>query len=116
MDNVGNEEAPPDGYDVSTLNVSVSESTGYKPLELEIFPNPANSYVNIIFNIQDASYANIKIFNSMGEGQSVQTENTAYSAGTYSLKFDTQNLPAGIYVVLMRYNDKVVNKRFVVVR
>ena len=115
VDNVGNEEQAPPDYDVSTLSVAVNENS-VSSLEFGLYPNPANSDVNVSFSIQGGTYVSFKIFNSLG-GECITTlRNSFYNAGTHNIKLDTRNLPTGLYTVQMILEGKAINKKLVIIK
>lgn len=116
VDSVGNIEDPPLDYDVSTLNVSVNDNISVLPLDLKIFPNPASDDVNFAFCITDASMISLRIFNSYGTEIYSPADRQLFSAGTHFLSFNSQLLPAGIYIAQLQSAEKLINRRFVIVR
>lgn len=110
-DNVGNVEDYPNGYDVSTLNVSVTQQL---KSAISIYPNPADGFVNISFNLNESAEVTIDFYNSMGIMQSTLLENYALTEGFHFQKFDCSNFTPGVYIVRLRYLDQIQIKKFVV--
>lgn len=60
------------------------------------YPNPFNPSTTIRFNLPEDVNVKLVVFNSLGE-QVSQLINGQMEAGTYSIKFDANTLPTGIY-------------------
>ena len=60
------------------------------------YPNPFNPSTTIRFNLPENVNVKLMVFNSLGE-QVSQLINGQMEAGTYSIKFDANTLPSGIY-------------------
>lgn len=68
-------------------------------------PNPACENLNIDLELLKSTHAMIILLNEAGRRVKI-IDNTYKSKGVYKYQLDTQNLPAGIYhVVLMTYED-----------
>jgi len=61
------------------------------------FPNPFNPSTTIQFSLVKSSYVSLKLYNINGEEISSLIEGYK-QAGTYSLNFEPNNLPSGIYL------------------
>lgn len=61
------------------------------------YPNPFNPSTNIKFSIPTSGYVNLSVYNVVGEkvGEIV---NDILPEGEYSMTFDANNLPSGIYI------------------
>lgn len=61
------------------------------------YPNPFNPTTNIKFDIPEASFVNVSIFNILGE-KVAEIVNEYLIAGSYKLSFGAEKLSAGIYL------------------
>lgn len=61
------------------------------------FPNPFNSITTIIYSIAEPSNLVLKVYNTLGEEVAVLV-NEEKDAGKYSLRFNAQELPSGVYL------------------
>jgi len=60
------------------------------------YPNPFNPETNIQFTLVKSGFTSLQVFNALG--QLVETLlNRNMSAGEYTVKFNAQNYPSGIY-------------------
>ena len=79
--------------------ISVNTITTEVPSKFMLYqnyPNPFNPETKINFDIQKASFVNIRVFDILGrEVRSLVKQNL--SPGKYSTNFDASNLPSGAY-------------------
>lgn len=71
---------------------------------IQVYPNPANNFVMIEFD--DKEKADLIIYNALGE----KIVQTTFSE---SIKVNTENFAKGIYILEVRSENKVVNKKLV---
>ncbi len=65
--------------------------------EVVIFPNPASTNVEIVFNGKESSKYNVVVYNTMGQKMN---ESTGYSTvGNQSVSVDVSTYPQGLYIV-----------------
>ena len=65
------------------------------------YPNPFNPTTNIKFTIPDFSYANLKIYNILGE-QVAELVNNKLPAGKYNVTWDAANMASGAYIYILK--------------
>lgn len=72
---------------------------GKTPGEFELFqnyPNPFNPSTIILYSVPNTDFVTLKIYDMLG--RKIQTlVSDLHQAGIYSVKFETRNLPGGIY-------------------
>lgn len=85
-----------------TCFVGVKEQ--YKQTGFEIYPNPANSILNIKSNNQQLQNARIEIKNTLGQ---------VVYVGVYSDQIDVSNLPQGIYFITINKKESKQTIKFV---
>ncbi len=79
------------------------------------YPNPFNPSTTITYEIQTPSDVTLKVFNMLG--QEVSTLVDRYqSAGKYSVTFEANNLPSGLYVYQLQAGAKVATRTMVLVK
>ncbi|MBM2813522.1 MAG: hypothetical protein HW421_284 [Ignavibacteria bacterium] len=95
----------------------VEESHEPTPLASEtsllVYPNPAYSKVNFIFNIQNYNQASLKIYNSYGQIVSVLPAGQ-FLSGTNRLTWDCSDIPNGIYFARLSLTSGEVLTRQIV--
>lgn len=70
------------------------------------YPNPFNPTTSINFSLSHDSWVNLKVYNILGQEISVLLNNRT-SAGTHSVNFSADKLPAGMY--LYKLNASGIN-------
>ncbi|MBK8554111.1 MAG: T9SS type A sorting domain-containing protein [Ignavibacteria bacterium] len=79
------------------------------------YPNPFNPVTNINFEMPEAGYVTLKIYDS--RGSIVNTIfNGKLSQGSYSLSYDASHLSSGIYFYEMRSGKFVMTKKMVIAK
>ncbi|HMB90261.1 MAG TPA: right-handed parallel beta-helix repeat-containing protein [Rhodothermales bacterium] len=61
------------------------------------FPNPFNPQTTIRFDVAQATFVRLRVFNAMGQQVATLVEGR-YTPGTYEATFDASALPSGVYV------------------
>ncbi len=73
----------------------------------EIYPNPASSFINLVFTNEENSFREIFIFNSIGKlVKRIQSDNR-------DLKFDISELLEGIYFIGMQAGERTDFQKFI---
>jgi len=84
------------------------------------YPNPFNPSTTIVYSLPQSEYVTLKIYNLLGH--EVKTLiNGVENAGSHSVLWDgTDNfgskVSSGIYIYSIRYNDKLMTKRMMLVK
>lgn len=79
------------------------------------YPNPFNPSTTISYHIPKNSYVNLIIYNTLGQ---VVTKLVSehQSSGKYSVQFDANYLPSGIYIYKLQAGDFVDSKKMVLIK
>jgi peptidoglycan/xylan/chitin deacetylase (PgdA/CDA1 family) len=79
------------------------------------YPNPSEDYTVISYSIENPSHVKLEIYN--WENLSLNTIKNEYQgSGKYEIKFNTQNLPGGIYLYRLTTDSFSEVKRMIVVK
>lgn len=97
--------------DVEGINETSSDET----ILYQNFPNPFNSSTIIKYQIPDDGKIKISIYNILGERLIVLSDEYK-SKGTYSLVFNSENLPTGIFIYTLESNIKLLAKKFTIIK
>ena len=90
----------------------MEESTDY----FEVYPNPADKFVDLSYYINNDESVNISLYNSIGEIV-MNFDNGFKSKGKYSKHLNISDLPAGMYSFRMILNNnRIINKKIVISR
>ena len=87
------------GFAFIELITAVEKENDEIPSEFSLkqnYPNPFNPATTINFLIPKEEFVSLKVFNSLGE-EVTELVNEAKSAGNYSVLFNAEELPSGIY-------------------
>ncbi len=68
------------------------------------FPNPFNSSTNLSFSFKESGLINLKIYNSLGEEVQNLLEGYFESGKIYSVIFECNDLPSGVYFARLIQN------------
>lgn len=79
------------------------------------FPNPFNPTTEIRFNVKDAGYISLTVFDILGN-QVAELANGYYSAGEHHVTFDAHNLTSGVYYYQMKSGNHIDTKRMMLVK
>ncbi len=66
------------------------------------FPNPFSSSTQLEFSINMPMQLSLEVFNTQGQRIQILQGPTYSEAGTYQKTFDAQDLPAGLYIILLK--------------
>lgn len=79
------------------------------------FPNPFNPTTSIRFDLLDAGFTTLKVFNI--QGQEVATLiNGLQSAGSHTVNFDATGLPSGMYVYRLNVNGYSAQQKMMLLK
>ncbi|PJA95396.1 MAG: hypothetical protein CO129_11970 [Ignavibacteriales bacterium CG_4_9_14_3_um_filter_34_10] len=79
------------------------------------YPNPFNPTTQISYQIKESGLVQLIIYNTIG--QKVATlVNEVKSEGRYTVNFNAENLPSGVYIYSLRVNDFVQNQKMALLK
>lgn len=82
---------------------------------LQNYPNPFNSMTNIKWQMLNAGYAKITVYDLMGRETAILV-NEKLQAGTYEVKWNAGNLPSGVYYYKLTAGDYSEVRRMILIR
>jgi hypothetical protein len=88
------------------------EDTYFKNAGINIFPNPANTEVNVQMNVNDPANIEFTLIDLVG--QTLIDRNLYFTAGVNSEKIDLSNLSNGIYLLKMRNGASVYTNKLII--
>jgi hypothetical protein len=101
---------------VSPVNVEDEE---YSPNSFYLeqnYPNPFNPSTTIKFNIPEATYVTLRIYDSLGSEIQTLIDNEYRPVGSYQIDFDASNLSSGMYFYKLITPDFIATKKMILVR
>ena len=81
-------------------------------LEIELFPNPANDLVEILYNSDINQQLNWELFDAKGKKIEVISSKN-YKSGRNSIKLDIKDLTRGMYFVKIHTNNTLLSRLFI---
>jgi hypothetical protein len=79
------------------------------------FPNPFNPSTTIRFSIPESDLVSIKIYNSIGE-QVAELVNRELVAGSYSVEWNAENNPSGVYFYTLTSQNFNTTKKMILLK
>lgn len=79
------------------------------------YPNPFNPSTDISFTLPHAGNVVLKVFNTLGE-EVATLVNSYKEAQTYHINFSAANLPSGVYIYSIKYDNNSVSKKMVLMK
>lgn len=94
-------------------NIEMKTATDINELEdgefLNVFPNPAHSYVNVELSTPNAAQVQLRVIDMLG--RTVKSENLGNVSGKINHTLDVSTIPNGSYLVLLNVDGRDVVKR-----
>ena len=81
-------------------------------LEIELFPNPANDLIEILYNSDINQQLNWELFDAKGKKIEVISSKN-YKSGRNSIKLDIKDLTRGMYFVKIHTNNTLLSRLFI---
>jgi hypothetical protein len=101
-------------FDVST-NLMLQKEILSKFLEAKAYPNPASDQVNINYSLADKGKVILEIFNS--DGRKITGFSPGWlPSGEYNYRWETSNIPPGIYILRIFQNNSLVTDKIIINR
>jgi hypothetical protein len=106
------------GYLGEIITDVTAEEINIAPTEINLYqnyPNPFNSTTVIKYQIPVEGNVNISLYNILGERLSILS-NEYKSKGLYSIIFNSDNLPSGVYIYTLETNNQVLTKKLTILK
>ncbi len=97
-------------------NIEVKAVTNTNKLEAtvsSISPNPARDFALIDLSLEEASAINIQVVDQVG--RLVSTQSYGVQNGTTQISLDTNDMPAGLYNVIINVDADAITRKLVVI-
>jgi len=98
---------------ISIHNISIETPSSY--LLGQNYPNPFNPSTNIRYQIANAGYVTLKVFDILGKEIAVLV-NKNQKPGTYEVTFDGESYPSGIYFYRLEAGDFSETRKMILVK
>lgn len=81
----------------------------------ENYPNPFNPSTVIKFDLKKSGFYSLEVFDIVGKKvKNLINEN--FNAGSYSINFNSENLPSGVYFYKLSGYDLSIIKKMIIVK
>ena len=97
---------------VLAVVTNICPRLGDATTQLEVYPNPANSFINLSFNVEQSQQATIILRDAAG--RIVYNEGIDAIAGFNNQQIEVSNLAKGVYFVQLQTGDSSENTRLIV--
>jgi hypothetical protein len=87
-----------------------------KVSRFKVFPNPANDRITVTFTLPGAITGKISLVDLAGHEQKILQPKTSFSKGTQQLEFSINEVPEGIYLLLLYADEGIQTQRIIVTR
>ena len=90
-------------------------SEDYIPYSVSIvstYPNPFNPSINIEYSVASIGHVNLQIIDLTGKHIDLIT-NSMQTQGTYNVQWSPKNIPSGMYLIQLKANSQIQNKKIV---
>jgi len=92
-------------------HAGIIETQGSANGKIALSPNPATSDAQLLFNADKPGMAEISIINLTG--QTVYRRNISYVSGLNNSILDVSELPQGVYVVMLRSGNTILQNKLI---
>jgi hypothetical protein len=82
---------------------------------LQNYPNPFNPSTTIYYSVPSTGHVTINIYNILGEKVATLLDQIK-PAGKYEVKFDASNLPSGIYICRLSWNERYTSIKMLLLK
>jgi hypothetical protein len=102
-------------FESTTIYIEpVSTTPNISIQNLRLMPNPTRDYVDIEFDNIKANDVEIRLVNELG--QLILSEKIYLGTGQHRKRLDLSNIPQGVYIVLIKGENFVVNQRLIIAK
>jgi hypothetical protein len=108
------------GYDIFSNTIDLSNvaiqhihETTY--ILHQNYPNPLNPNTNIHYEVPEASYIKICVYDITGHLMEVLVDRY-HLPGAYNVNWDASKYSSGIYIYRLQYGDKFVSKKMILMK
>lgn len=82
-------------------------------LKIKAYPNPARDYLNLDYTLAAKGEVVLEVY-SIGGNQLLSRTFGQQQAGEYQYRWNTMNVPAGMYICRIRQNNEIVSEKVIV--
>lgn len=79
------------------------------------YPNPFNPETNIVFELKDKNHVKLQVFDAIGK-EITTLINEEKPAGIYSVKFNAEGFPSGVYFYRLQSEEFIQTKKMILLK
>jgi hypothetical protein len=80
------------------------------------YPNPFNPTTTITFDLPQASNVTLNVYNLLGQRVATLLDDARLSASRQTVTFDASGLPSGMYLYMLKTNNRTETRRMVLLK
>ena len=98
-------------YEFAVVDMTGTEETSVQNSVISIYPNPTRNAVNMLHQGMENTRVELTVLNTA----MLRLQESSYVVGSdyYIERIDLSELPAGLYFIQLRYNDRTIVKKVV---
>ncbi|MBU2651583.1 MAG: C10 family peptidase [Bacteroidetes bacterium] len=100
------------GWEASWHSFPIGMPDDIDNIGFEVFPVPATNSLNILIYAKENINACITLLNL--QGQEVLSLNLEFDGGKYEKTINVEDLPAGVYAIILQTNERRITKKVVI--
>jgi hypothetical protein len=103
------------GEIITSISRDFQESFPKENILYQNYPNPFNSTTIIKYHIAEQSNVKMSIYNILGEQIKILLEEYK-NRGIFSLSFNANDLPSGVYIYILETNNSVLTNKLTIIK
>jgi|GEM_PF-6039414 len=100
---------------ITKVNEESNITTPKKFALLQNYPNPFNPSTTISFQLSEAGYVKLKVYDILGR-KIITLVDGRQSVGMHKINFNSNNLPSGIYIYIITANKKSLTRKMMLLK
>jgi len=97
---------------VEDATTGVRDELGIHSPDVKVYPNPVIRVADIQYTVYSIQYTNLVVYDSFGRKIETLVEENQ-EPGTYTVTYDTEGLPAGVYFYRLMVGEQVASGKMV---
>lgn len=98
---------------IKLLGSSLATTDFDNNLSFSLYPNPAETEVNVVFKLQQTSTISFTVVNFLGQVVLQSSNSQQVNVGQHTLKIPLQSLDAGVYLVVLNVEGEMITNKIV---
>ena len=82
-------------------------------LKIKAYPNPARDFVNLDYSLAIKGIVFLEVYN-IGGNLLISTNFGEQQPGEYQYRWNTTDVPAGLYICRIRQNNEIVSEKIII--